>query len=178
MIYPEVCVRLFRPIVLILATLALVFAASFQVFAQSPPLTVEWISGAGSKVAEVPSFKWLDDGTAIVYDVRKPETERTFEKLDPASGNRTAILNMSQAVASLKGMVNDPEIKQALPWPEAIDSTGRRAVYEVKGDIFLLELPSSNFTRVTNTAEEEKDAQLSPDAAKIALRPQERYLRL
>src|SRR3954447_11326535 len=148
MFHPEVCVRLPRPVVLVLSTLALVFAAAFPLFAQSPPLTVEWTSGEeASKVSQVPTVKWLGDGTAILYDVNKPETERTFEKFDPATGNRTPILNMAQAVASLKGMANDSDIKQALPWSEAIDSTGRRAVYEVKGDIFLLDVPSSSFTR-------------------------------
>ncbi len=59
-------------------------------------------------------------------------------------------------------------MKDALPWPTVLSSTGRSAVYEIKGDIYLLDVPSASFTRVTNTAEEEKDAQLSPDATKIA----------
>jgi dipeptidyl-peptidase 4 len=166
-------VRLPSRVVSIIFTFALVLAAALQLPAQFPPLTMEWVEGEGSKVAEVPNVKWLDDGTAIIYDVRRPEAERTFEKLDPATGQRTPILNMSRAVASLKGMskqaeLDDAKIKDALPWPAGLSSTGRSAVYEIKGDIFLLDLPSSSFTRVTSTPEEEKDAQLSPDASKLA----------
>src|SRR4051812_29420327 len=131
MFHPEVCVRLPRPVVLVLSTLALVFAAAFPLFAQSPPLTMEWVEEEGSKVAEVPSFKWLDDGTAVIYDVRKPEAERTFEKLDPVTGQRTPILNMAKAVAALKGMAKDTEVKDALPWPTVLSSTGKSAVYEI-----------------------------------------------
>jgi len=167
-------VRLPRPLVFIVSAFALVLAAALQVPAQSPPLTIDWAAGdEASKIAQVPDVKWLDDGTAIIYDVRKPEAERTFEKLDPATGQRTPILNMSQALASLKTMAKeadlaDAKIKDALPWPAVLDNKGQRAVCEIKGDIYLLDLASSSFTRVTNTPDEEKDGQLSPDASKIA----------
>ncbi|MFL6299667.1 MAG: S9 family peptidase [Terriglobales bacterium] len=166
--------RLPRPVALVLSVVALIFAAAPRVPAQSPPLRMEWTAGdEAGKIAQVPDVKWLEDGTAILYDMRKPEAQRTLEKLDPATGQRTPILNMSQALASLKGMakpadLEDAKIKEALPWPAVLDDKGQRAVYEIGGEIYLLDLPSSAFTRVTNTADEEKDAQLSPDASKIA----------
>jgi dipeptidyl-peptidase 4 len=171
--YLEVCVRLPRPVLVVLFAFTIVLAAVLQLAAQKPALTVEWAAEQGSKVAEVPHVKWLDDGTAILYDDRTPNGQQTFERLDPATGRRTPMLEMSRALASLKALatqaeLDDAKIKEALPWPDDLDNAGHRAVYEINKDVFLLDLPSSAVTRITKTPEEEKDAQLSPDASKIA----------
>jgi dipeptidyl-peptidase-4 len=132
--------------------------------AQQEPLTAEWVYGEqGSHVADVPQFVWIDDGTAMVYDTRIPEARRILERLDPQSGQRRAALNLAEAEASLTGLLKDSKGNDALTWPDAVDAAGNRAVYEFKGDIFLLDLRSSSFTRVTDTPEEEKDAHFSPD---------------
>ena len=52
-------------------------------------LTLEWIYGPeGRTVASVPATAWLDDGTLVIMDNRKPASERTIEKLSPANGQR------------------------------------------------------------------------------------------
>ena len=148
-------------IVLLTIFVAVVSTASI---AQKEPLTAEWVYGEqGSHVADVPQYAWLNDGTAILYDTRLPESHRTFEKLEPATRQRRAVLNMSAAIASLAALQKIPEIKAALPWPKTIDGAGNLAAYELHGDIYLLDFRSSQFTRVTNTPAEEKNSQFSPD---------------
>lgn len=148
-------------IVLLTIFVAVVSTSSI---AQKEPLTAEWVYGErGSHVADVPQYAWLYDGTAILYDTRLLESQRTFEKLEPATRQRHAVLSMSAAVASLAALQKIPEIKLALPWPKTIDGAGNLAAYEFYGDIFLLDFRSSQFTRVTNTPAEEKNSQFSPD---------------
>ena len=156
----------FRAAILFLTSLVVLFFAAFSALAQAqrPPLTAEWIFGKeGSSVAEVPEFKWLADNSAILYDTRQPEAQRTFERFDPITRERHPALDMAKAVVSLKSLDPSTEIKEALPWPDAFDGNGRQALYIFLGDIFLLDLSTSSFTRVTNTPAEEKDVQFSPD---------------
>jgi hypothetical protein len=111
----------------------------------------------------VPSFVWLQDGTAILDDLRLPESQQAFERLDPVTGKRRPVLDMKQAVASLKSIEPDAGVRDALPWPIAFTTTGKQALYLFAGDIFLLDLDSSTFSRVTRTPEEEKDPEFSPN---------------
>ena len=136
--------------------------------AQTPALTTEWIAGAGSSVDDVPAFVWLENGTAIVDDTRLPAAQQTFEALDPATGKRHALLDMSRAVASLDSIDPTAGLRGALPWPIAFDSRGQQALYLFAGDIFLLNLDSSTFLRITQSPEEEKDPEFSPDGRYIS----------
>jgi len=145
-----------------------VLLSSVLATGQTRPLTVEWIWKEGAKVARVPSAVWLYDGTLLSYDDRAPEAQRTFERLDPATGQRQPVLDMSKAVASLRSLAPVPAVKQALPWPIAFDSRGQRAVYVFDGDVFLLDVPAATFTRVTDTKEAEKDPEFSPDGRLLA----------
>jgi dipeptidyl-peptidase 4 len=157
------------PVVRRFSHLALIlFLALTAIAQQKPTLTNEWTYGEeGSRVAAVPEVTWLNDGTAIVYNVRLPKTQRQFEKLDPATGKSQPIFKMADAVASLNQLGID-DVKDALPWPEEFDGAGRRAIYIFKGDLFLLDLAAAKFTRVTNTPDEEKDAQFSPDGKLVS----------
>jgi len=170
----------FRPAVLFLALTFVVPVTLSPTLAQTAPpsLTTEWIfSEAGERLAEVPQFTWLADNSAILYDVRQSETQRTYERLDPATGERRPILDMHKALASLIAVDTAAEVRQALPWPEAFDATGHQAIFLFHGDIFLLDLPSSSFFRVTNTPAEEKDVEFSPDGHFLAfVRSNDLYL--
>ena len=140
----------FRAAALFLTSLLVLLFAAFSAMAQAqrPSLTAEWIFGKeGSSVAEVPEFKWLADNSAMLCDTRQPEAQRTFERLDPLTRERHPALDMANAVASLTSLDPSSEIKQALPWPDSFDAYGRQALYIFHGDIFLLELSSSSFTR-------------------------------
>jgi len=136
--------------------------------AQTPTLTTDWVAGAGSKVADVPSFAWLEDGSAILDDLRLPASQQTFERLDPVTGRRHPVLDMRQAVASLQSIDPDTGIQDALPWPIAFNRVGKQALYIFNGDIFLLDLDSSAFSRLTQTPAEEKDPEFSPNGKFIS----------
>ena len=145
-----------------------VLLTSSSLLAQRPQLTAEWISEEGAHTAEVPQTFWLRDGSAILYDTRKPEVNRTFERLDPATGQRSPLVNASQAIASLRSVLAGSEAPSTLKWPSSFDVAGAKAVYVWSGDIFLLDLASSSFTRVTTTVSDEKDPEFSPDGRRIA----------
>lgn len=111
-----------------------------------------------------PSYVWLDDGTALLYDRRVPASGRTLERLDPASGRRTPAVDQVKALASwAEALVGDEEAPPALPWPTEVHPSGRMALYEHVGDLFLLDLPSASVTRLTGTPAEETNPRLSPD---------------
>jgi dipeptidyl-peptidase-4 len=153
---------------------ALVLVSPSPSRAQAPPtvatpdLTLEWIFGPeGRTLAATPSRTWLADGTALMLDASRPEGERTFERVEPATGARRPALDMAKAIASLKGLL--PDTKQAtLAWPAALDRQGRRAAYVFGGDVFVLDLASATFTRLTTTPAEEKNVEFSPDGRRLA----------
>src|ERR1700756_4143432 len=106
------------------------FLITLPVFAQQASLTNEWIYSeqGGAHVAEVSDFTWLNDGSAIIYNPRLSKVQRAFEKLNPATGKSEPMLKMADALASLH-QLGITEEKDTLPWPEAFDASGQRALY-------------------------------------------------
>ncbi|HYP52252.1 MAG TPA: DPP IV N-terminal domain-containing protein, partial [Pyrinomonadaceae bacterium] len=132
-------------------------------------LTMEWVFGdEGRGVASLPAHAWLSDGRLMIFDVRRPPAERTFEVLEPETGARRPALDMAAAVASLKAVLPDPGVGPSLDWPEEFDPAGRRALYVFGGDLFLLDLAAARFTRLTKTEAEEKSPGFSPDGRRLA----------
>jgi dipeptidyl-peptidase-4 len=131
-------------------------------------LTLEWIFGPeGRTVASVPTTAWVDDGTLVILDNRRPPTERTFEKLNPATGQRRSIVDSVRALADLRRAVDGMNV-DVLPWPLAFDGSGGQALYIFKGDVFVLDLNSAHFRRLTSTPAEETSASFSPNGRRIA----------
>ncbi len=131
------------------------------------PLTLEWIFGPEARaVASVPTTVWLDDGSLVMLDTRRPPRERTFEKLNPASGQRISMVDAARALADLKTVAAVDSA--TLPWPLAFDGAGRRALYIFKGDVFTLELVGAHFQRLTSTPAEETSASFSPNGRRVA----------
>jgi dipeptidyl-peptidase-4 len=152
---------------LLYALCATLLVVSTTLAQDKKELTVEWIySRDAASVTALPTAMWLRDGTALIYDRRKPETERTFERLNPQTGQREPLLDMQKALASLQTFLGQDQTPKVLPWPTAFDSTGREAVYEFD-DIYLLNLSTAQFQRVTKTDAEEKGVTLSPDGNEI-----------
>ena len=87
-------------------------AALYPLRAETPSLTTDWIAGPGSRIADIPPYVWLNDGTAILDD-------GTFERIDPLTAKRHPILDMNRAVASLKSIDPGIEFHGKLPWPIA-----------------------------------------------------------
>ncbi|HEX5703513.1 MAG TPA: S9 family peptidase [Pyrinomonadaceae bacterium] len=131
-------------------------------------LTIEWIFGPeGRAVAGVPATTWLEDSTLMMLDNRQTPAERTFEKLDPATGRRQKVVDAGKALASLKSSGAGADVN-TLPWPIAFDGLGRRALYVLKGDVLVLELASARFQRLTRTVTEETSASFSPNGNRVA----------
>ncbi len=156
-----------------LVLLALLTASPLQAQAPAPasaatPLTLEWIFGPeGRGVERVPAFMWLNDGSAVMLDTRRPEAEQTFERIDPATGARQPALVAATALANLKALLPDTKLT-ALPWPAAFDQSGAHAAYVLSGDVFVLDLGSAAFSRLTSTPAEETNVQFSPDGRRLA----------
>ena len=153
--------------VLILAYILFTTHLSFA--QEKEQITIEWIySDKSLELTAVPRFVWLNNNTAILYDMRKPEEERTFEILDPTSAKRKSILDMTRAVTSLKPLIGKEDSTFILQWPISFAGDGKRALYLFKDDIYLLNLAESKFHRVTDTEEKEKSANFSPDGKMLA----------
>ena len=149
-------------VLLMLLPLSLLFSQ------ESERLTVEWIcSPRAGGVATLPGFTWLDNGSCVLYDPQKPDSERTLELLEPELASRTPLVDSKRALASL-GQFLGASVPRTLPFPVAIDGAGERALYLFEKDVFLLDLSAASFRRVTRTGEEEKCVTFSPDCKKVA----------
>jgi dipeptidyl-peptidase-4 len=131
-------------------------------------ITVEWIfSDAGEEPTRLPPFAWTSAGDVLLLDTRKPKDTRTFERVTTA-GARTAAVDRTAALASLKTLLGETGVPDSLAWPPSLDRAGLRAAYTFADDLFLLDLAASRFERLTRTAEKEKAPRLSPDGRRLA----------
>jgi len=132
-------------------------------------ISLEWtLSADAGEATSLPRYQWLENGKAIIYDLRKPKNQRTFEILDPETGIRTSFLDMSKALKNLRSYLGKDETPDILPWPDSTDRAGQRAAYLFGGDIYLLKIDTADFARITNTGDEETGIRFSPDGTKIA----------
>jgi len=131
-------------------------------------LTLDWVFGPeGRTVASLPQTVWLDDGTLVLRDNRRPAAQQTFEKLNPATGRRQSIVDAARALADLKRAVAGTNA-DALQWPLAFDGSGKQALYIFNGDVFVLDLTTAHFKRLTATPVEETSASFSPNGRRVA----------
>ncbi len=136
---------------------------------EAKSLSVEWIySDEGRAVDDVPQVAWLENGSAILNDLRIAKDKRTFEKLDPTSGKRTLLVDRDVALNSLKTARGDTVVPTELEWPVAFSSNGRFASYLYNDDIYLLDLERSRFRRITTSEAKEKSVNFAPDGQKLA----------
>lgn len=161
-----------RPILKIrsLALLVLIASLAWPGFGQDKrKMTVEWIYGEESQEAfALPLVQWLDNGTVLYYDVRKPEAERTLEILDPLTGDRRAVIDAAKALQDLQKYLGQGSVPKSLPWPESVTRDGRYSAYSFGGDLYVLESTASRFIRVTDTPGHEIGARFSPNGNKVA----------
>ncbi|MFQ5866289.1 MAG: S9 family peptidase, partial [bacterium] len=146
-----------------------ILSSPFAIAQEKEQITVEWIySDERDQVSALPRFVWLENNTALLYDLRRPKEDRTFEKFDPGSGKLTPAIDKSKAIASLNALLSAEDSTEALKWPLSFDHEGQKAVYLLKGDIYLLELAKAEFQRITDTEEKEKSVNFSPDSKLLA----------
>ena len=151
-----------------LLTLLMVCACNTQ--PAKKEITVEWIYSEDAKtLSAVHSYHWLEDNTAILFDIRKPKEKRTFLKLDPEDpGQIDTIVDHEKAINSLQEHIGKEDSTEYLDWPLSFGPYGKHALYIYKKDIFLLDLESSLFRRITKTDTSEKSPRFSPDGTKFA----------
>jgi dipeptidyl-peptidase-4 len=158
---------------LLILLLAVSISGPFM-WAQAPaqenpgPLTVEWVCGSGpAEVAATPQFKWLDDGRAVLYDTRKPAAERTLEVMTPPHPERVPLVELQKTLSEFRALLGD-RAPRTLPFPSAIDGKGKRALYLITGDVFLLDIASSSVARIDLPRGKQSCAALSPDGEKVS----------
>lgn len=152
----------------ILAAVCCLFVAG-ELLAQDERLSTEWIfSEEGKTATSVPNHAWLDSGVILLYDTRRPMTERTLETFNTANGRQRNAIDASKVVAGLNALLDPEEPIEEPGWPTAIDSSGRWVVYEKSGDIVAVDLRSSEVVPVAVSDADEKSARVSPDGNWIA----------
>ncbi len=148
--------------------LCIVAVAPLQLAAQAPAkITLDNMTDpALVKAFQVPATWWLQDNTALILDTLSPGNPGIMQKLDPATGKRTSYYDYrkaQQAVSSLRG--EETALRAA---PEAMTESGRYGYYIIADDIYIVELPTANVIRVTNTPAKEKSPGFSPDGNRLA----------
>jgi dipeptidyl-peptidase-4 len=155
------------------ALLPLVFLFVFHLprsEAQEPQkVTLETMNDPSfGQALTLPRIWWLDDNTAYIYDLRKPDSIRVLERLDPATGKRVQALDWKQASASFNSFFAEGRAPRISPVPSTITGSGKYGLYVVTGDIFVLDIPNATFIRLTQTPDVEKSVNFSPDGSKLA----------
>ncbi|HEY6951451.1 MAG TPA: DPP IV N-terminal domain-containing protein [Bacteroidota bacterium] len=120
------------------------------------------------RAMNVPRVWWLEDNTAMIFDTRKAPAEQGLERLDPRTGKRTPLLDFQKALGSFKSLFPDGKAPRLGPVPNAFSQSGAYGYYLIDGDIFLLDIRNASVARVTDTKEEEKAVNFSPDGKKLA----------
>jgi dipeptidyl-peptidase-4 len=148
----------------------LLLLAAAHLFAQAPKdVTVAWAySDEAEAATKMPLFAWTSGGDVLLLDETKPKAERTIERVKASTGQRKTAVDRAATLASLKALIGAADTPEALPWPDAFDAAGRLGVYSLAGDLFVLDLATSRFERLTRTPEAEIIPRLSPDGRKVA----------
>lgn len=150
-------------------TLAVVLAGPQSLAQEKKKLTAETMSDPTLyQGSSLPRTWWLKDNTAVLYDVRKPDSIRTLERLDPKTGKRTPMLDRTKAGESFKKLFPEGKAPRFSPVPNELDESGKYGLYLISGDIFVLDIAKAVVMRVTETKEEEKSPGFSPDGSKLA----------
>ncbi len=140
--------------------------------AQTPTRTTPTVDWAFSddirRAAALPTTMWLSDNTVMFYDGRVPADQRRFQIIEPATGVRHDAFNVGSALAGLNALLPATRSLNALAWPDAFDAAGKHAFYTIDGDLFVLDVATSRFARLTRTDSVEHSADFSPDGSQLA----------
>ena len=137
----------------------------------SQPITVEWIySPDCGAVAATPEYVWRADSKLLLLDPRDPPATRAFVLLDPKTRERRSCVDAGAALRSLASLMEGggTPVPSALRWPQSFSASGDRAIYLIGDDLFVLELSTAAFRRVTETPQVERAASFSPNGERVA----------
>ena len=133
-------------------------------------ITMEWLySDEGKATGAIYKTEWMNDNSLYLMDMREPKEKRTILKLNPNSPNQlTPIFDNKKLTKNLMSIINRDDTTMFVDWPKSFSSTSKYGLYIYEDDIFILDINSENFLRITNTPVEEKSARFSPDGKNIA----------
>ena len=133
-------------------------------------ISVDWIHSEKTKqISAVHKFEWLDNNTAILFDLSLPKSDRNFLKLDPKNPEKLVPLVSKEKVLKNFNKILEKDQKiRYLNWPITFDKNGRKAVYIIENDIFILEMKNAKVKRITSSNSAEKSPRFSPDGSKLA----------
>jgi len=151
------------------ALAALLAALAAPAAAQQERLTVDWLfSDEGQRAIATPEHAWLESGSLVIYDRRRPKAERTLESVDLRSGRRRALVDAGAAVAEMNRVIEPDEPLDELGWPAAFGPGGRYAVYEHEGDLFMLDLRRAELRTIARGPDTEEAPRFSPNGEYLA----------
>ena len=147
-------------------SLALFTCSSFFVFSSDTSyekLTIEWLfDRTVQEKLSSPRYMWLKNSRALLLDLRVENEKRTLEFFDPRTGKRNTALDRDKVLSGLKAHLGE-KAPSFIRWPDAVDPNGKAVVYTVAGDLFCVELSSSNVKQLTKTPSAEISALFSPN---------------
>ncbi len=153
---------------LFMAMICMPFFHSLALAQEKTPITLDWLfSREYAALTALPTVQWTSDGSLIIYDIRQPAPDRIFEVYHPAKKTRRSLFDMKAAVEQLRFWLGD-DAPVVLPWPVAFNEPLTKALYVFQDDLFVLDIPSNTFRRITQTDAEEKSPRFAPDGMKIA----------
>jgi dipeptidyl-peptidase-4 len=131
-------------------------------------VTLDWLySSEPGSITRLPSFIWLPNGNAVLYDIKKPAAERGLELYNPATGVTSLLTDFKKAATNLKQLMGK-DAPEMISMPAAFSPSGDKAVYSFGSDIYLLNMADASFKKLTNNEAEEKNIRFSPDGNNIA----------
>ncbi len=157
---------------------AFFLALTFLTFAESSErLTVELLFDRSfQENFSTPQLVWLNEGKILLLDSRREREARAVEILDPETKMRVEVLNTEEFREGLSNLLKKEKIPE-IRWPEAVDLNGKGMLYVIESDLFLLDLKTKKFKRLTETESVEKSPAFSPDGKKISfIRDNELYV--
>ena len=150
--------------------LLLIFFFSCSDNDKGKTITMDWLySDQGKSVGAIYKAEWMDDNFLYLMDMRVPKEDRTILKFNPNSPNEISpLFEANKLMNNLMSFINRDDTTMYVDWPKSFSSNGKYGLYIYEGDIFILDINTANFLRVTNTPIKEKSARFSPDGKNIA----------
>ena len=133
-------------------------------------ISMEWLySDAGKSIGAIYRSEWIDNNLLYLMDMREPKERRTILTLDPIAPNKIKpLIDKEKVVKNLMTLINRNDTTMYLDWPSSFSSGGEYGLYIYEEDIFVLDIKSEIFIRITDTPDKEKSARFSPDGNQIA----------
>ena len=126
-------------------------------------ITIEWLFDKNvQENLSVPRYSWLNDSKVLLLDFRIKAENRSLEVFDPRTGKRNVALEKDKVLFSFKTQLGK-KAPSFIRWPEAVDPNGKAVVYTIGGDLYCVELSSSNVKKLTKSQSPEISVTFSPD---------------